>query len=91
MAGRAALRQHQQKERLLPRTSSYLSLASSNGQTSSQKPDDLSSSPRQENAAQGQQSSSAVAASGELLMRRILERNIAYPLLRTSSVINADW
>lgn len=91
MAGRAALRQHQQKERLLPRTSSYLSLASSDGQASNRKPDDLSSSPGQESTAPGRKSSSAVAASGESPMRRILERNIADLAVRILSVMNADW
>lgn len=45
MAGRAALRQHQQKERL-QRSSSFLSLASSDGQARRQ--DEVSSSPRGE-------------------------------------------
>ncbi|KAJ9107252.1 hypothetical protein QFC20_003789 [Naganishia adeliensis] len=44
MAGRAALRQHQQKERL-QRSSSFLSLASSDGQAA-RRQDELSSSPR---------------------------------------------
>ncbi|KAJ9094470.1 hypothetical protein QFC21_006009 [Naganishia friedmannii] len=48
MAGRAALRQHQQKQRLR-RTSSFLSLASSDGQISARKQDEsLSSSPHGE-------------------------------------------
>jgi hypothetical protein len=50
MAGRAALRQHQQKQRLR-RTSSFLSLASSDGQVSTRKQDEsLSSSPHGESA-----------------------------------------
>ncbi|KAJ9119617.1 hypothetical protein QFC22_003326 [Naganishia vaughanmartiniae] len=52
MAGRAALRQHQQKQRIR-RTSSFLSLASSEGQASTRKQDEsLSSSPRGEGVIQ---------------------------------------